>query len=183
MVCLSVAMLGLGIKLQHAAVVSRPAGDRPASAARRRMEMVPAYTLPGLVRELTGDELRDSSALSFPVGQGGASFGEASPAQIDLKREAWVRTNVVVFPWMHVTSDGKELQADQLAQSGHFLYLYLPAGRHELRPIWQPDRTWLILRRLSQVTFALVLLVTLAWAAARWFARRPSPVVRGEAVT
>jgi hypothetical protein len=180
-VCLTVAILGLGIKLEHAAVVSRPAGDRPASAARRRMEVVPAYTLPGLLRELTGDEVRESSALSFPVGQGGAQFGEPGAARIELKQAGWVRTNVVVFPWMKVVSDGKELRADQRAQTEHFLAIYLPAGRHELRPVWQPDRTWSILRRLSQATFVLVGLVTLAWAVARWFARHASPTERGEA--
>ena len=180
-VCLTVAILGLWIKLQHAAVVSRPPGDRPASAARRQMEVVPDYTLPALVRELAGDEVREASALSFPVGQGGAQFGEMGPARIELKEARWVRTNVVVFPWMKVERDGKELRPDQLAQSGHFLFIHLPAGRHELRPVWQPDRTWSILRRLSQATFVLVGLVTLAWAVARLFARHASPAERGEA--
>jgi len=145
--------------------------------------MVPDYTLPGLVRELTGGEMRGTPALSFPVGPAGPQFGDLGPARIELKDAGWVRTNIVVFPWMKVERDGQELRADQLARSGPFLALRLPAGRHELHPVWQPDRTWLILRRLSQAMLALVGLITLVWAVARLFTRHPSPAESGESPT
>lgn len=172
---LTVAILGLWIKLQHAAVVSTPVGDRPASVARRQMEVVPDYTIAGGVRELAGTELREAAVISFPVGQDRAHFGETGAVNIELKQAGWVRTNAVAFPWTELWIDGKIARVDQLARTGHFQAVYLSAGGHEVRPVWRPDPVWARLHRLSQVCFALVLVVTAAWVAIRlFFKRRPA---------
>lgn len=171
-VCLTVAILGLGIKLQHASVVIAAEGDRPASVARRQREVVPDYTVPASVRELSGAELGGAAMVSFPVGGSGANFGDVGAIQVDQPHAGWVRTNAVVFPWLKLESDRQELNGDRLARADHFLAVYLPPGRSELRAVWQPDRTWTLLNRLSRAVFALVLLGTLGWAMARRFGRR-----------
>ena len=59
------------------------------AAARRRMEMVPAYTLPSLAMELTGDEVRSSSLRSFPVGEAGAETSSPSMAAQIIWPPSW----------------------------------------------------------------------------------------------
>ena len=171
-VVLTVAVLGLWVKLQHAAVVIGAEGDRPASVTRRQREVVPAYTLPASVRELNDAELHGAAEVSFPVGGRGVNFGEVEAIQVVQRRAGWVRTNALVFPWLQLESNQQVLSGDRLARTEHFLAVYLPEGRHELRAVWRPGRTWSVLNRLSQAVFALVLLGTLGWAGARFLAKR-----------
>jgi hypothetical protein len=168
-VCLAVAVVGLGIKLNHAAAVISPDAARPSSVQRRQMEVVPAYTLPASVPALSGDV---SLGVVFPVGRDPVDFGELGAARIELVQAAWVRTNAVVFPWIGLSVDGNPVPPAHIARTGNFLAVYLAAGSHELRADWQPARAWSVLNQLSRVLFGLVSLVTLGWVVARWRSRR-----------
>lgn len=169
---LTVAVLGLGIKLQHAAVAAVPDAGPPPSLVAGQREIAQAYDTPGRVRNLRDEEARTAVPVAFPVSRSGTDFGDAGALRIERAQAGWVKTNAVVFPWLRVESDGQAVSADQQAQTGHFLAVHLPAGIHELRAVWQPDRAWAVLNRLSQAVFALVLLVTVAWAAVRVWPRR-----------
>jgi hypothetical protein len=164
---LAVSLFGLGLKLHHAETMARPAGDRPASTARRLAESAHDYDVPGWVRRLKPEDAASAVLGTFPVGQSGAEFGQPGSLSLDLARPAWVRTNAVVFPWLELQSDGKAISAEQVAQTDGFLAVRSPAGRHELRVVWRPDSPWQALRRLSWLLFAAVLAVSAVWAAAR----------------
>jgi hypothetical protein len=164
---LAVALLGLAIKLQHAAVTAAPDRGPAPSVGPGLMEIARAYDTPGLVRELRDGEAGPAMAVAFPVERSGANFGDTAAGRIELKQPGWVRTNAVVFPWLELMIDGQKARADQLARTDHFLAVYLPAGRHELSTVWRPDPVWWRLNRLSQAGFALVLLITLGWSAVR----------------
>ena len=166
-VALAVSLFGLGIKLQHAEAMVRPAGDRPASMARRLAETAHDYDVPGWVRRLTPDEAAGAVAGTFPVGRSGAEFGQPGALSFELARPAWVRTNAVVFPWLELQSKGNAISAEQVAQTDGFLAVRLPAGRHELRVAWRPDPVWQVLHRLSWLLFTAVFAVSAVWAGAR----------------
>lgn len=159
---LTVAVLGLGIKLQHADAVAIDA-DTPLSLEAAQAELGRAYHVPSLVRELSPDEVRTAVELPFPVDVAGPHFGEAVPATINLGNPGWVVTNAVAFPWMKLEIAGEELRGSQLARVECFLAVYLPAGRHEIHPVWRPDPVWLLLHRLSQAGLALVLVFSAGW--------------------
>ena len=166
-VALAVSLFGLGLKLHHAEAMARPAGDRPASTARRLAETAHDYDVPGWVRKLKPEETESARVGTFPVGQSGAELGQPGSVMLELARPAWVRTNVVVFPWLELQGDGKAISAEQVAQTDGFLAVRLPAGRHELRVAWRPDPVWQALHRLSWLLFIAVLTVSVVWAAAR----------------
>ena len=167
---LAVAVIGLGLKLQHADAVAIDA-DTPLSLEAAQAELGRAYHVPALVRGLNPDEIRDAVELPFPVGGAGPHFGEASPATVNLGRAGWVLTNAVAFPWMTLASDSGELRGNQLARLDCYLAVYLPAGRHEISAVWRPDPLWLLLHRVSQAVFALVLVFTAGWVV---YFNRPS---------
>lgn len=164
---LAVSLFGVGLKLQHAEAVVRPAGDRPASAVRRLAEIAHAYDVPGWLRQLPPGEAAGAVAVVFPVGKSGAEFGQPGPLRLSHTLPDWVRTNAVVFPWLELQCDGHAVAAGDLAQADGFLAVRVPAGRHELRVVWRPDPAWQTLQRLSWRLFLGVLAVTLIWAAAR----------------
>jgi len=164
---LAVSLFGVGLKLQHAEAMVRPAGDRPASTARRLAEVAHAYDVPDWVRRLTPDEAASAVVEAFPVGQSGAEFGQPGSLSLELAQPAWVRTNAVVFPWLELQSDGQAISADQVAQTDGFLAVRSPAGRHELRVAWRPDPVWQALHRLSWLLFTAVLAASVLWAGAR----------------
>ena len=169
---LTVAVLGLGIKLSHGAVAAASDDNPPHPMLEGLVGVAQAYDTPGLVRKLRSEELKLAGTVTFPVGRSGADFGQLGPLKVERQHAGWMRTNAVVFPWLTLECDGQVLRADQLAQTDHFLAVYLPPGVHQLRAVWQPDRIWSVLNRLSQGAFALVLLFTLGWAAARQFGAR-----------
>ena len=166
---LTIAILGVWIKLQHSGVMAVPGGNtsRPTLIVGRQREMGRTYSTEDRTKDLVGQDARNSVGTGFPVGQAGAEFGETGPVRVNLKEAGWVRTNALYFPWVELRSDGEKIAASQLGRSDFFLAAHLPAGSHELRAVWQPDPVWLRLYRISQVAFAVLMVVTLAWAAAR----------------
>ncbi|MEO6875786.1 MAG: hypothetical protein ABI222_13290 [Opitutaceae bacterium] len=163
---LTVAVLGLFIKLQHAAATEAP-DDREIFLTSGQIEIAKAYQVPGLVRELSSAEVRQATNIYFPVNAPGSSFGSVGAVRVRLEHPRWVQTNAMVFPWMKLELDGWVVSTDQLAQVGQLLALHVPAGVHVIRPFWQPDPVWLRLYRISQAAFGLMLVITLAWSAVR----------------
>lgn len=166
-VCLTVAILGLWIKLQHAALVVTTSARPVYSSAGERVEIARSYAVTGPVRRLDATEEASASRLTFRPGQAGVQFGEMSPARVKMEKAGWVLTNAVVFPWMKFERAGRELRGEEVARIGQFQAIHLPAGEQEIRPVWRPDPVWSTLHRLSQFTFLVVLVLTVAWAAFR----------------
>jgi hypothetical protein len=171
---LTVAILGVAIKLQHSGVMAIPGGNtaRPALTLLRQREMARTYATEDRSRELSGQDLPGLGSLSFPVGTAGPQFGEMGAVKVDRKKAGWVRTNAVYFPWMEFRIDGRKVEPIQLARSDFFWAVYLPAGVHEVRATWRPDPVWLLLYRVGQAAFVITLIFTLAWGAARLRSRR-----------
>jgi len=168
---LAVALLGLGLKLQHASAVSVPGVPVPPSIGQQ-LALANAYTTPSIARALPEADGGDAPLLMFAGRTTPGKWNEIAPLHVGLKQAAWLRTNALVFPWLEMTSDGVKLPAAQVAREGPFYAIYVPAGRHELRPVWRPDPVWSRLHGLSQAVFALVLLFTAVWAALRLLPRR-----------
>ena len=164
----AVALLGVGIKLQHAAGMARPADFRPASAHRKLLESAHDYDVPRTVRELGAGDAARAATVAFPVSHAGADFGEVGSCSVDFKEAGWVKTNAVVFPWLEILCDGRAVPGPELSQTDQFLAVHLPAGRHELRCVETPDPVWRGLRRLSFATFGLLLAISAVWALPRW---------------
>ncbi len=166
----TVAVLGLGLKLQHASAIAVPGGPvSPDIGSQLAFAM--DYATPLSVKDVSNEALGNSQVLRFADAEGSRG-DEIGSLMVSLQDGAWLRTNIFVFPWWDMTCDGKKLPPAQLAHHGAFLAVQVPAGLHELRPVWHPDRMWTVLYYLSRLTFAVTLLVTAAWAAARWWSGR-----------
>ena len=163
----TIAIVGLGIKLQHGAATALPADNLATVALGNPVDLTRAYATPGMLRSMTVAEVENAVPLRFPVERAGPRFGDMGSATIQLGRARWVVTNAVVFPWMTLEIDGKKPDAHQLARLEHFVAIYLPAGVHEIRPVWRPDPVWSVLHRLSQACFLVTLVFTVAWGTAR----------------
>ncbi len=183
--CLATAVLGLLIKLQHAGVVTRQ-HDTPEFAfgndhrakliSQRHAQLVEAYDVPTFAPSLDKTEADHALTIALPVGMAGAAFGKVGSAKIELKKPGWVGTNVAVFPWTKLLVNGEELPAVQTARKDRFFALHLPQGTHDIQAVFQPDRWWVLLHRLSQITVMIVLAISTAWAVLHLFFRpRPAP--------
>jgi len=165
---LTAAVLGLVLKLQHAAATEAWEEGRKISLIGGQTDIARNYMVPGLVRELTPAEEKEALSGNFPVGPPGAAFGDVSPVELNLSRAIWLQTNALVHPWVKLERDGKIVAVGELAQIGQFLAVPLSAGRHQLRVRWEPDPVWLVLFRISQAAFAVTLAITAVWTVRHW---------------
>jgi hypothetical protein len=174
-VCITVAAMALGVKLEHAntvrtdrSVSTYPRGDdRAPLVADGSTYLVPFYAAPAAVAPLEETQARDAMPLNFPVGRTGDAFGRVDGAQIHLARPGWVLTNAVVFPWSRVWVDGVRAGGDNLRRAGAFYAVRLPAGTAHLRWEWHPDPIWSWLHAIGQFAFAALLAITALWALVR----------------
>jgi hypothetical protein len=181
---LAIALLNVGIKLTHAAVImERPsavqytwAGDRAALVTAGRADAVADYAAIKMWPPLSPSASKTARPAVFSVGERGSDFGIVRGLRLDLPEQSWVTTNAVAFPWSRVTVDGSEVPAERLAVDGWRLAVNVPPGEHELKWEWRPDPLWSWLHTASQSALLVVLGVALGWALAEaWRGVRGGP--------
>ncbi len=177
-VALTTAVLGLVLKLQHAAAAEAGEERRGVSMVGGQTDIARDYEVPGMVRELSAAETKSAMSLEFSVGKAGPPFGRVAPLRLEASHAGWARTNVLVHPWLKLERDGKIVNREELAQVDLYLAVPLSAGPHELRVIWQPDARWFFLHQVSRMAFALTLLITAVWAARRLRQSLTLPIAR-----
>jgi hypothetical protein len=77
-------------------------------------------------------------------------FGEVSPTRFELAAPENVCLQVQPFPWNHVYLDGERLDEARTHTRPQGYTLTLPAGKHEVACLWQPDSAWVWLDMLSK---------------------------------
>ena len=178
-IVITMAAMALGMKLEHGSAViwdrEIPAydlgGDRALLIDTPAPYLVETYTTPGIVGELGAAEAQGAGAATFAVGREGHRFGRVSTTSVQLDRPGWVVTNALVFPWSRIRVNGVRWAGDDLRRRGSFLAVHLPAGKSVLEWEWHPDPIWAALRWAGGIAFALVMLITVAWALARTLIR------------
>jgi hypothetical protein len=181
--CLALSALGVAIKWKHATAVVQYHGAatlRTLRSERARWIALPAqyygyddYTTAALYPE-RDPGARPTREVSFAVGTGD-EFGEPQPLHVTLDADAWLATNVEVFPWNRIVLDGTELPDADLRRDGPRFVVAAAAGAHTLELQTDPAPTWVALRTLSFAVLALWA-TALIWLHARawWRARRAS---------
>ncbi|MEO6569755.1 MAG: hypothetical protein ABIO94_13410, partial [Opitutaceae bacterium] len=178
---LTIAVLGVLLKLQHSGVLGKQsgttelefAGDRSRLVQKGRAQLAEAYYIPTLVKELPKQESLKVPIVAFPVESAGRRFGQTRPVEVQSKEAGWTVTNAVVFPWTELWVDGNKAPIEQLARQGQFFAILLPAGEHQLEVKWRPDVAWMTLHRISQLVSVLAALGAMGLMG--WLYRSRSP--------
>jgi len=171
-VALTLAAVGLGVKLTHAAAVmteSAPA-EFDISGCKSRLltsdfsQLAREYSTPAQMRELDRQENAAAVAVALPVSAERGKFGLVGPVTVELPAEAWAVTNVVNFPWNGLSLGGRQVSGSSLARKGEFLAVFLPKGRSTLQWAWRPVPLWIGLHRLAAAASVLFVLAS-GWTA------------------
>jgi hypothetical protein len=169
LVALGLAAVGLGIKLDHAALVEWQCRAPEYSVAGPKAGLVTGdfgrfagnYATPLRYRELKPAEAAAALRLDLPVDGRCASFGAVAAKSLTAPVAAWALTNIVAFPWNDLWLNGRRIPARELARQGNFFAVRLPAGPATLRWAWRPDPYWAALHRGGGIAAFLLALATL----------------------
>jgi len=182
---LTIALVGAGIKLTHAAaVLERPSaaqytwtGDRAALVTAGRADAGADYAAVKTWPPLPPSAPKLAQTVAFPIGERGSAFGIARGLRLNLPEQSWVITNLVAFPWSRVKVDGSDVTTERLAVDGWRVAVNVPSGEHELKWEWRPDPLWSWLHAVSRCALLVVLGVAVAWGLAEaWRSVRGGPV-------
>jgi hypothetical protein len=173
-VAAAIALVSVGIKLQHAtATLEHRAdpqyawhGDRSALVSEPRADAVADYAAVRRTPQFAPKAERAAAHVAFGVGRAGGTFGVVEPTRLSLREAGWVVTNVVAFPWNELLVDGHPVAPGLVARWR--MAVKLPVGEHTLSWNWRPPPLWVQLLGVSRVGFALAL----AGAAIAFWPRR-----------
>jgi hypothetical protein len=166
----TLGLCGVILKLLHASIIL-PEGDR-FGYPRLRHDQDELLALPGSfysaqnyaargkMKILSAETLKVSGNANIPVLKDD-QFGEAGEVSFETKQnDAWVITNVYIFPWNHLILNGEFVPASQLAAASESLAVQIPkAGKYRLTYQFVPDPIWLILRKTSSWSIGVMLLL------------------------
>jgi hypothetical protein len=165
----TLAFCGVLLKVLDASIIL-PEGDRLGyprlRGNREELLRVPTsfyslqnYAVEGEIRDLSSEEIKASKRVAIPV-LNGQNFGEVGEAQIETTQDkTWLVTNVYIFPWNHITLNGEVVPTALVRSAEEALAIQLPsAGNYRIGYQFVPDMLWLVLRRISSYTMAVILL-------------------------
>jgi hypothetical protein len=191
---MTLAVVGLMVKLTHASVLPSPTLPRSRPEVRDwtthfQFATSAAYLTPHWLAPLPAEDHKRLSPVKFEV-DWDRCFGRPLPASVTLQRDGYCATRVMPFPWGRFWIDGKEVPPDRLRSyfaspagappTNWDMRVAVPmsAGAHTISYDFVPDRTWRRLDRASTWLLAAWLAFTGAasLASAVTWRQRKSPV-------
>ena len=171
---LAVAVLGLAIKLGHAAAVVTTTASVASENSSDRALQLPDNFYGWEAYAITGGShgnLSPDAAVLMKVGKQSA-FGEVPPVTVQLSQAQNVLIHVQPFPWNQLLVDGRPVPDEQTRRLASGTIVPLAAGAHEVSYVWRPTAMWSWLNISSRIGIILWLAFAFAMCVVSRFSKR-----------